>query len=321
MKNSCLRMAAGVGLGILLSASASAAHKRLLVVTATQGFRHSSIPLAEKVLAGLGEQSGLFTVDYARGGPDGKGSQDLEEKLSLDSLRNYDGVVFANTTGDLPLPDREGFIKWVESGKAFIGTHSASDTFHGFAPYVEMLGGEFLTHHAQAGVECINMDPASPATRHLGAKYSVFDEIYILKNFHRENVHGLLTLDKHPNTLLPGDYPIAWTKQVGRGKLFYTSLGHREDVWLSDLYQKHILGGIKWALGIEKGDTTPQNTAAKLGKGEANDGFKLLFDGTDLNGWNLRHADGNLAAIGNCVRQATRRCFSASELSHCFGQT
>src|SRR6476620_236647 len=150
MKDTFLKTAAGFGLPVLLSASALAAPKRLLVVTATQGYRHSSIPLAEKVLAGLGERSGLFTVDYARGGPDGKGSQDLEEKLSLESLKNYDGVVFANTTGDLPLPDREGFIKWVESGKAFIAMHSASDTFHGFPPYVEMLGGEFLTHHAQA---------------------------------------------------------------------------------------------------------------------------------------------------------------------------
>src|SRR5215467_8517697 len=132
MKNSFVKMTAGVVFALLLSANLSAAQKRLLVVTATQGFRHSSIPLAEKVLAGLGEQSGLFTVDYARGGADGKGSQDLEEKLSLDSLKNYDGVIFANTTGDLPLPDREGFIKWVQSGKAFIGMHSASDTFHGF---------------------------------------------------------------------------------------------------------------------------------------------------------------------------------------------
>src|SRR6476619_1959405 len=104
MKNSFLRTAAGFALALIVTASVSAAPKRLLVVTATQGFRHSSIPLAEKVLAGLGEQSGLFTVDYARGGPDGKGSQDLEEKLSLESLKNYDGVVFANTTGDLPLP-------------------------------------------------------------------------------------------------------------------------------------------------------------------------------------------------------------------------
>ena len=161
-----------------------------------------------------------------------------------------------------------------------------------FQLYIDMLGGEFQTHHAQAGVECINMDLSSPATRHLGAKYSVFDEIYLLKNFHRDLVHGLLTLDKHPNTQLPGDYPIAWCKQFGRGKVFYTSLGHREDVWLSEAYQKHILGGIKWALGIEKGDTTPQSTVATLSREEQSDGFKLLFDGNDLNGWQLRRPDG-----------------------------
>src|SRR6478672_10180240 len=115
VKHSFLKNAAGFGLAVLLSASALAAPKRLSVVTATQGYRHSSIPLAEKVLAGLGEQSGLFTVDYARGGPDGKGNQDLD-KLSPDSLKDYDGVIFANTTGDLPLPDRDGFIKWVQSG-------------------------------------------------------------------------------------------------------------------------------------------------------------------------------------------------------------
>ncbi|HEV8542910.1 MAG TPA: ThuA domain-containing protein [Verrucomicrobiae bacterium] len=275
-----------------MSVAATAAPKKLLVVTATQGFRHSSIPLAEKVLAGLGEETGLFTVDYARGGADGKGSADLNEKLSPDSLKNYDGVIFANTTGDLPLPDRDAFIAWVKSGKAFIGTHSASDTFHGYPLYIEMLGGEFLTHHAQAGVECINMDRNSPATRNLGAKYSVFDEIYLLKNFHRDQVHGLLTLDKHPNTGIPGDYPIAWCKQFGEGKVFYTSLGHREDVWLSDSYQKHLLGGIEWALGIQRGQAEPQNTKARLSKAEFDDGFKILFDGTDLNGWKLRHADG-----------------------------
>src|SRR5678815_2090717 len=85
MKYSLPRLAAGLSLALLLCTSASAAQKKLLVVTAAQGFRHSSIPLAEKVLAGLGEQSGLYTVDYARGGADGKGTQDMQ-KLSLESV-------------------------------------------------------------------------------------------------------------------------------------------------------------------------------------------------------------------------------------------
>jgi type 1 glutamine amidotransferase len=275
---------------VLLAMTASAAEpKKLLVVTATQGFRHSSIPLAEKVLAGLGEETGLFTVDYARGGADGKDSADLKEKLSLDSLKKYDGVIFANTTGDLPLPDRDGFISWIKSGKAFIGMHSASDTFHGYRPYIEMLGGEFETHGAQAAVQCLNMDPRHPATRHLGGKYNVFDEIYIIKSFKRSDVHGLLTLDKHPNTGMPGDYPICWSKQVGSGKIFYTSLGHREDVWLSGDYQKHILGGIRWALGLAEGDSAPQKTAARLTDAEQRDGWKPLFNGENLDGWHLRH--------------------------------
>ena len=232
--------------------------KKLLVVTVTKGFRHSSIPTAEKVLGELAQKSGAFTVDYVRT------DEDMAQKMTPDALKNYDGVVFANTTGELPLPDRQAFLDWIHSGKAFIGMHSASDTLHG-TPYVEMLGGEFQTHHAQVTVDAINQDPKHPACSHLGPTFRVHDEIYLIKNFERSKVHGLLTLDKHPNEKTPGDYPIAWAKEYGKGRVFYTSLGHREDVWdpntpesfkrenskeVSEAYQQHILGGIKWALGL-----------------------------------------------------------------------
>src|SRR3954471_8511788 len=163
--------------------SLSAAPKHVLVVTATQGFRHSSIPLAEKVLAGLGEQTGIFTVDYARGGADGKGSDDLAEKMTRDALKKYDAIIFANTTGDLPLPQKEALTDFVKSGKAFVGMHSASDTFHGWRPYIDMLGGEFQTHNEQVHIDCINEDQEHPATRHLGPFFGVFDEIYIIKSY------------------------------------------------------------------------------------------------------------------------------------------
>lgn len=283
--------AAAVFAAAFMVATAGAAPKKLLVVTATQGFRHSSIPLAEKVLAGLGEKTGVFTVDFVRGGQNGKDNTDFE-KMSADALKNYDGVIFANTTGTLPIPDKDAFIAWIKSGKAFIGMHSATDTFHGYEPFIDMIGGEFLTHGPQAGVECINQDHEHPATAHLGAKYAVFDEIYILKNFYRDRVHGLLTLDKHPNTGAPGDYPIAWSKRVGRGKLFYTSLGHREDVWLSDAYQRHIIGGIRWALGLREGSAEVQDTSAKVTAEERREGFKPLFNGKNLDGWKLRNANG-----------------------------
>lgn len=278
---------------LCLAETSYAAPKKVLVVTVTKGFRHSSIPTAEKVLGELAQSSGAFTVDYARvepGDPQFKGPDNkpdkakvdaaiekvLAEKMSPAALKNYDGIIFANTTGDLPLPDKQAFLDWIKSGKAFIGMHSATDTFRGHKPldpYVEMIGGEFVHHGAQVEVDCINQDPKHPACGHLDKTFHLKDEIYLLNGFERSKVHGLLTLDKHPNEKTPGDYPIAWCKMYGQGRVFYTSLGHREDVWdpnwtnngkrdnpkeVSEAYQKHILGGIKWALGLEKGDAKPQ---------------------------------------------------------------
>ncbi len=236
---------------------ASKQPKKLLVVTVTKSFRHSSIPTAEKILGELAAKSGAFTVDYCR---QSEGDKEIKEKMSPENLKKYDGVIFANTTGDLPI-DRDAFLQWIKSGKTFIGMHSATDTFSGHKPldpYVEMIGGEFKTHGAQADVICINQDPKHPACRHFERTFALKDEIYLLNGFDRTKVHGLLTLDKHPNTGEAGDYPIAWCKKYGKGNVFYTSLGHREDVWESEAYQKHILGGIKWALGLEKGNVKPQ---------------------------------------------------------------
>ena len=286
----------------------AAAPKRLLVVTATKGFRHSSIPIAEKVIAMIGADSGTYTVDYVRGGPEGKDDAEVREKMAPESLQKYDGVIFANTTGELAIPDKEFFLNWLKSGKAFVGMHSCTDTYHGYPPFIQMLGGEFLTHKAQVGVNAINEDQHHPATVHLGPNFQVFDEIYIMKNFQRDQVRGLLTLDKHPNDGYPGDFPIAWCKEYGQGRVFYTSLGHREDVWDSEwkdsqgkranaaevakAYQQHLLGGIQWALGLKPGEGKPQGTAFKVSAEEAAQGFKPLFNGVDLAGWHYRNPNG-----------------------------
>jgi hypothetical protein len=270
-----------LSVGILcLAAAAQAAPKKVLVVTVTKGFRHSSIPTAEKVLGELARDSGAFTVDYARvepgepqfAGPDGKPDKEkvsaaiqkvLAEKMSPAALKHYDAVVFANTTGDLPLPDKQAFLDWIKSGKGFVGMHSATDTFHNFQPYIEMIGGEFKTHGAQVEVDAINQDKECPACRHLPGTWKIYDEIYQFKNFDPAKFNGLLTLDKHPNDKSPGAYPLSWWKDYGKGRVFYTALGHREDVWdanwadrknpkeVAEAYQKHILEGIKWAVGLE----------------------------------------------------------------------
>ena len=298
---------------------AADAPKKLLLVTTTLGFRHSSIPTAEKIIAQLAKESGAFTLDLIQQPagkpanpkkpvalkPDATAEQKAafeaaeakfkEEqtaykpaetawevslkavfaKLAPDSLKNYDGVIFANTTGDLPIPDKEAFLAWLKSGKAFIGMHSASDTLHGWPGYIEMLGGEFKGHGPQVCVDCQNEDAQHSANVKLDKSWKISqEEIYQFKNYESNRVHELLTLNKHPDPKnnAPGKYPVSWCRAFGQGKVFYTSLGHREDIWdadpsikdrknsveISKAYQAHILGGIKWALGLAPGDAAPQ---------------------------------------------------------------
>ena len=271
--------------------------KKVLVVTTTTGFRHASIPNLEKVIAQLGKDSGAFTVELVQQPPGkpaklkkdataeekaaNKAAEDKWEvtlkaalqKLSPESLKNYDGVIFASTTGNLPIPDMQGFIDWIKAGHAFIGIHAASDTFHGSPEFIAMLGGEFLHHGAQLSVECLNEDPQHPATAHLGKSWTITqEEVYQFKSYDVTKVHDLLDLDKKPqDPFTPGHYPVSWCKPFGTGKVFYTSLGHREDiidadpnlkdrknsVEISKAYQAHILGGIEWALGVKTSAAKP----------------------------------------------------------------
>ncbi|HEV2473835.1 MAG TPA: ThuA domain-containing protein, partial [Chthonomonadales bacterium] len=181
--------------------------KRLLVVTVTKGFRHDSIPLAEETIQMLGNKTGAWTTDFVRT------DEEMAQKMTRKGLSHYDAVVFANTTGVLPLPDPQGFLDYIKSGHGFAAMHSGSDTFHQWpgAPagavseYVRMLGGEFQEHHSQSAVDIHILDPRFPATAPLiaaaradGAStddvdlhqhtvvvdhiWKAFDEIYLLKN-------------------------------------------------------------------------------------------------------------------------------------------
>jgi len=292
---------------------AADAPKKLLVVTVTTGFRHGSIPVAEKVLAQIGEESGVFTVDFVREprprptSPrkplrakddtdetfkakevqfqketeawkplDAAWQQDvtklLAEKMTVAALQPYDGVVFANTTGDLPLPDKQGFVDWIKSGKAFIGMHSATDTFHNFRPYIEMIGGEFDGHPWHQLVTVRNEMPQNIAAAPWKPKFEIIDEIYQFKSYSRDDKNVLLSLDssneERPKAApkagaeplgffergkrTDSDYAVSWVKPFEQGRVFYTSLGHRDEVWTNPEYQRHVLGGIRWALNLSR---------------------------------------------------------------------
>jgi type 1 glutamine amidotransferase/Spy/CpxP family protein refolding chaperone len=234
---------------------------------------------AEQVAALVRQSSGSSRGFGGRGGPGGGGPGNgrdagqteqvrkvLAEYLSPEALKTYDAVFFLNTTGELPVPDLAALLKWVEEGHGFIGAHSASDTLHQSPAYLGFLGGEFAGHGAQETVELHNVDPKHPACAALGATLTVHEEMYLFKNYEQGKVHPLLNMNAHPNQKTPGHYPVAWSKELGKGRVFYTSLGHREDIWdgewkdrdgrrqnspeVSAAFQKHLLGGIRWALGI-----------------------------------------------------------------------
>jgi uncharacterized protein len=221
--------------------------KRLLVVTHTAGFRHSSIAMAEATLATLGVTSGLYTTEFCRT------EADVRARLTTAGLASIDAVFFANTTGNLGIPDVTVFLAWIADGHAFLGAHSASDTYHDSPGYLEMLGGEFVTHGAIVEAEIRVDDPSDPSVAHLSPRFRITDELYRFAGVSRGGVHALLSMDRVPadgvgDAGAAADLLMAWRKDYGRGRIFYTALGHREEVWQDARFQQHLLGGLCWAL-------------------------------------------------------------------------
>jgi type 1 glutamine amidotransferase len=222
-----------------------------------------------------------FAFVPGRGGPDPvlpAVTKVLQQYLSPEKLKGYDAVAFCSTTGELPIPDKDAFFKWIAEGHGFIGLHSATDTLHQTPEYIKMVGAEFAGHgtfHPKAEVD--NIDPKSPINVGWGKSIAINEEFYLFKNFDPSQVHLLLAMHEQPYTKQPGIYPVSWIKMFGKGRVYYTSLGHRDDVLLPDAaigdqeykvrfnqapvalaVQRQILNGARWALGLVDADATPQ---------------------------------------------------------------
>ena len=226
--------------------------RRLLVVTHTAGFRHSSIGVAEATLQDLGRTSGLYDVRYCRN------AADVAVTLTPQGLADVDAVFFANTTGDLGIPSMRAFLDWVAAGHAFLGAHSASDTYHESPDYLAMLGDEFVTHGAIVEADIRVDDPADLSVAHLAPRFRITDELYRFSRNSRTGVHALLSMDRVPGDGVgaagtPADLLMAWRREFGTGRVFYTALGHREEVWQDERFRLHLLGAVKWALRLSGG--------------------------------------------------------------------
>jgi type 1 glutamine amidotransferase len=254
------------------SAEKSATGKpvRMLFVTQSGGFKHGSVTRkggklapAEEAMTQLGLKSNLFRVDC---------TQDVVKDFTKENLQNYDIVMFYTTGGRKQLPIAEDALQyflgtWLkQKGHGFIGAHSAADTYADYEPYWDMIGGSFNGHPWGSGekVTVTVHDTEHPISKPWGSEFEIQDEIYRFKNWQPEKVRVLMSLNMAKTKRKEGYHvPIAWCKEYGDGKAFHMSLGHNEFVWEDTRYMQSMLGGIKWILGLEKGDATPNPELSK----------------------------------------------------------
>ena len=278
-----------LGLASSLSLPAEPTHK-LLFFTKSSGFEHDVISwkkgqpsFAEKIFSELGTKH-PWQFEFSKDG----------SKFSPKYLAGFDAVIFY-TTGDLTSPGtdqqppmtpagKQALFDYVKSGKGFIGLHSASDTFHtaneskkgpdrftnhgkDADPYVCFLGGEFIIHGAQQVATNKVSDKKFPGFADVGGSFAFKEEWYSLKDFNPD-IHVLTVIDSPAmkGTMYERPaYPTSWAREEGKGRIFYTAMGHREDIWTNPTFQNILVGAIRWTTRDVDAAVPPNLTEAAPG--------------------------------------------------------
>ena len=291
MNRPVLRFTALLLLYVLLCAStALAGPRRILYVTATYGFRHSdSIKTSIAVFQQLAQESGAFEIDH---------TEDVS-LLTAANLRNYDAVYFF-TSGELPLSDqqRADLLDFVYQGKGFGGSHSATDCNYTWSDYGELIGGYFDGHpwvqEASVDVE----DPQSPLVAHAAPSFRFTEEFYQFRAFSRDRVRVLLTLDTHMVDLsapgvdrTDGDFALAWIRNYGKGRVFYSAFGHFPESFSQEPIRTLLSQGLLWLTGQIDVDATPRSGPSASPPSIAPNGVR------DVSGSTNSFAPGTIVAI------------------------
>jgi uncharacterized protein len=247
------------------SSHASLEGKKLLFFSRSAGFEHSTVKrqggaaaFAERLMVDLGKRIGVEVTTSKDG------------RIFDKDYEVFDGFFFYTSEdltkegGDNEPPmspqGKQNFLNAIAAGKGFAGSHCASDTFHSpgdrklasqeIDPYIKMIGGEFIRHGRQQNATMTVSSPQFPGIEKAGKKFDLHEEWYSLKNF-QSDLHVILvqeTMGMQDADYHRPPFPATWARIHEKGRVFYTSMGHREDVWTNPIFESLLIGGLRWIL-------------------------------------------------------------------------
>jgi len=241
---------------------------KVLYFTRSAGFEHSVVKRegtelshSEKIMVEVGKRHGVEVVCTKDGSVfDG----DLDQYAAIAFYTSGD-LTKEKEGQDKPMTPqgKQNLLDYVAGGKGFVGLHAANDSFHSkgdqIDPYIEMIGGEFVSHGPQQKAVNRIVSPNFPGMEGLGDKIEYLEEWYAAKNFNPD-LHVILvqeTKGMEGRDYQRPPFPATWARKHGKGRVFYTSLGHREDVWTDEVFQQIVVGGFSWVMGEADADVTP----------------------------------------------------------------
>lgn len=248
--------------------------RKVLVFSRCEGFIHTSIPFGDYAMQSMAKKTKAFSVDLA----------DEYYVFTKENLEQYDAIIFNSTTNLVPNEaQRAAILDFINGGKGIVGFHAAADNFKDWEEGIALIGGVFTGHPWTAGGTWAFKleDPDHTLNEAFGGKgFWHKDEIYWYKpeNFQgRDRLRVLMSLDmsrsenqkpleneKHKKTLgetapTDVDVPVSWLKEVGKGRLFFTNLGHNDMTYANNRVLQHMLDGIQYAMGDIEADATPSS--------------------------------------------------------------
>jgi type 1 glutamine amidotransferase len=238
--------------------------RKLLVIESLQGMSHNTIPHTNVMLERMGQITGAWETVF----------DNNLENLRYPKIKDYDAI-FLNSIVNEFLPDpelRDSLVRYVREGGGIGGVHGTPWASRNWDEFAEIIGSQSAPHRIEQGVMKV-YDPASPIMKPFDGKDLHFREEYY--RFHHEGmdrvrwdkVRVLLTVDlddpkieprpwtgyKRPDNI----YPVTWIRTYGKGRVFYSSLGHMPETFMSPPIVGHFLGGLQFMLGDLDAETTP----------------------------------------------------------------